>query len=561
MSQPYDPNQPPGGYPPPGNYPQYPDPNQPQYPTPSQQPYPPQYPQPSQQPQAYPQQPTYPSQPYQQPYQQPTPSQQPQYPTPSQQPQYPTPSQQPYPGYTPTSPQYPGQTYGAPNYGDVPPSQPLLQQPYGVQPDGWPTPNVVAPYSPLPPEPKSLPGWLWMALLGVGIVGTIGLFFTGSNAGILDWSQGALHGGIFAAVVGLVALIMAAIQIAGKKNALGLGLVGVILLGLGGAAVGLPGPIRSAQVGNLEGQDQYQNAVNLLVADKASDEDIAAVYDTWGEHLTSAAQYTQAVTEFDTVIHMYAGATNGVARANKDEATAYFDLAEADLTTAATSGDYTSAVGAFSKIQTTFLSATDAAKVHADYAKALFGLGNQELKLNSQSGCTSAVTAYTQLANSFSDTPEGQQAKTALAQPVSVSGKFSGTVKAAPSGDANVVFLLPNADPNYQGQVQAGAVQSNGTFAIAKVMPGTYGLVWGYVNISANQITQITGYLADSAGNLLAFQVTQLCSVSLTVPGNFSKAYFSSRAALMLHSLHVVFDLDTPTPMLLVRELFTILGH
>jgi tetratricopeptide (TPR) repeat protein len=506
MSQPYDPNQPPGGYP------HYPDPNQPQqpiyppqYPQPPQQPY---YPTPSQQPQAYPpQQPAYPSQPYQQP-QYPQPSQQPQYPTPSQQPYYPTPSQQPYPGYAPTSPQQ----YGAPNYGDVAPSQPLPQQPDSGQSDGWPAPGMMAPSAVSPAPAKGIPGWVGLALFGVGILGAIGFFFTGSNAGILDWSQGAQHGGIFAAVVGLVALILAVIQLAGKKQALALGLVGVILLAAGGAAVGLHSPILAAQVSNLEGQNHYQQAVNMLIADKASNEDIAAGYDAWGENLTTGGQFAQAITEFEVVRSSYASATNGLARANKDEATAYYDKAESELH----SSDFAHAVSDFQTLTTKFPSSPEAAKVHTDFAAALLGQGQADI---AQGSCDSARSIYHTLVSHFGTTPSGATAKTALKQPQAVMGQFNGTVD-RPSGEIPLVFLGQNLHLNTQTQqlsgklISAALINTDGSYQFKPVALGVYGIMWGYVDSQGNPVSLTFPYNSQTDDAYYTVDVQALCAAT-----------------------------------------------
>ncbi len=561
MSQPYDPNQPPSGYPP-ANNPQNPQPQYPQNPAPSQ----PQYPAPSQ---PYPQPPPYgqppaPSQPYTPPPAQPYPG----YPPASQPyPGYP-PASQPYPGYAPPSqPQYPpaSQPYAptTPNYGDVPPgSQPYTgappqpwpapSQPYtGAPSQGWPAPVAVA--TEARPTSSGLPGWGLPVALGAVVLILIALFLTGS-----DWAAGGLHAGILAAVAGLAALTYAAVRAAGKQmtsQVIGLGLVGVILVALGGAGIAFQMPLHTAQASSLEAQGQWQRAIDeyaLGGATAPGSEDIARIYNEWGEQESGNGQYQAAIGNFDTVITSYTAATTGVARAKKDEASAYLGEGEQALQ----SGDYTSAVQAFQKVTTSQLSATDASKLHTDYAKALLGEGQAQLNGGS---CQNALTIYQQLAQQFADTASGQTASTALKAPQAVQGQFTGAIT-PPSGDIPVALLGQNFKVNVQAQtvkgtlIAAALIQSDGTFTFKPVKLATYDFLWGFVDSSTKQLVGVVIPI-DSAGNpTLVFTMLPLCT-------NVLPALDTGVHARFLTQVHLgAFTVDAPTDLVskaTVRVAFT----
>jgi tetratricopeptide (TPR) repeat protein len=533
MSQPYDPNQPPGGYPPPSGppppeQPQYPAPSQPPYPAPSQ-PYPPVQPygQPPVPAQPYPAYPP-PSQPY------------PGYPPPQpSQPQYPPPSQP----YTPTTPNYGDVAPGSQPYTGAPPQAwPAPSQPFmGSPSQGWPAPVAVMPD--VAPAPASgLPGWAFPVALGAVVLLALALFLTGS-----DWAAGALHGGIVTAVAGLAALIYAATRAIGKQiagQAIGVLLAGVLLLGLGGAGIGLQTPLHTAQAGTLEAQGQWQRAIDeyaLGGATAPGSEDIARVYNEWGEQESSNSQYQAAIANFDTVINTYSAAVVGVARAQKDEATAYLGEGEQALQR----GDYTSAVQAFQKVTTSQLSATDAARFHTDYANALLGEGQAQLNSGS---CQNALTIYQQLATQFADTSSGKTAIQALKAPQAVEGQFTGTI-APPSGTIPVALLGQTFKVNVQAQtatgkiIAAALIQSDGTFTFKPVKLAKYDFLWGFVDSSTKQLVGIVIPI-DQAGNpALVFTMLPLCTNDLGQINTNVQARF-------LTDLHLgAFTVDAPVAL------------
>lgn len=438
----------------------------------------------------------------------------------------------------------PGAAFGSGAYPPVAPAPGV--QASGVYPGqqsqpGWPGyPGQVPP--PVAKGPsgliKPLPLWAFItSILVVALLLAVLVFFTGA-----DWSAGAQTAGIVALVIG--ALILIAF---GVRAALGMlaqtnvhrrsQIISSILLALLLFAVGAIGltqglGIHAVQAHFLEGQQKWQLAINEYQASGQSaptSDDIARTYVEWGEQLAnqqppSDRQYNDALGKFNTVITTYTQASTQVARAEKDvistsqaaaafdsqsknyagatqyydsllgqsyctascqsqtgalDATAYYNLAEQDLA----AQKYADAAAAFNTLTTKFGSSPEAQKAHADYAKALWGEGQAQLTTT----CSSALTIYQQLATNFSDTPEGQQAATALKGPVQVKGHFTTTVPPASREPVVILgngpLLTPNTTANQFAALFASSphtsINSDGTFSFSSVLPGSYQLIWG----------------------------------------------------------------------------------
>ncbi len=508
MSSPESPqNPPPEGNPPPAQpaYPQYPPPGQPGYPPPSQ-PYPP--------------------------YQQ---TEQPGYPPPSQpyppqvQPVYPTPSQ-PYGQPSSPYPMNPSQPY--PQYNQS--GQPM---PWPVGPDGQPLPWQMGPDGqPLPPQmspaPQSAATWgqlwpFWGWLVGGGVLAllAVALFATGT-----DWAAGAQTAGfllIFGAVVLLATLgIRAAGGLFATTNArrtsqiIGTGLAAVLLLAVAGVGIGGQGALHVAQAHSLEGTKAYQSAINEYRLGGAGAADLARTYNEWGEQLLASGQYTAAIAKFDAVLNTYNGASDQVTRAQKGEAKAYYQVGQQALS----AGRYADAVAAFQTLTSKFPNDSSTQQAHEPYAQALLGLGKSQLQ-GGGNGCTTAATTYRQLADTFSDTPEGQEAATALKAPEPLRGQFTGKIT-PPSGDV-AVALLGTITSNAFNIKGVAAIATGGNFQFAPIAQGTYVFGVGFGTISAGKFTpdfstQVL-LLPDQSGQPAQIPITPLCGTDLgTIPGNIS---------------------------------------
>lgn len=480
------------------------------------------------------------------------------------------PPQTPLPGFS--SGAYPGQPSGvfptATNEfpAGVYPSPVPGSFPGQPGPAGWG--NYATPGVPPAPQPSTpsklinpLPRWAFIASIVIVAVLLGALtFFAGP-----DWAAG----GRIAGVVALVAATLLLIAFSGRaalgmlvpanphRRAQVISSLLLILLLIAFGAVGLTQQtgLHVVQAHALEAQQNWQQAVNEYLAagqGGPNSEDIARTYNEWGESLLNNGQhYADAIAKFEIVTTNYPQALTGYAQAKKDatsayqkwgqqatqnqqydqatqhydkllaqqycdsacqtqisalDATAYFKLAEQKL--AQQPPDYAAAVAAFNRLTTHFSSSPESQSAHADYAKALLGDGQQLVNTT----CSSALSLYQQLASQFSDTPQGQQAATALKQPVAVKGHFTMTI---PSGaDVPVVGLVQGITANISStqfyailaKSPLAPVAGDGTFVFNSIKQGSYYLVWGTQNQSANrQIFSVSQLYPAAVGQLCAF--------------------------------------------------------
>jgi len=395
--------------------------------------------------------------------------------------------------------------------------------------------GTIAP--PVPREPRfkvlanPLPLWAFI----IGIVGIalllVALQVTGS-----DWAAGAMQVAYGAGIIALlIALAVGVRTLAGMRRLrafISAGLIILILLILSGVGFTQQSPIHRLQGGSLEGQQQWQRAITeyQLAGEHAPTSDnIARTYDEWGEQFSASQQYEAAIAKFDTVLNSYGSAKSEVALAESDkvaallawgkqalqkqnyaeatlhfdallglsycnsncqaqtsalDATAYYNLAETELT----AGQYVDASTHFGTVVTRFPSSPEAQKLHGDYAKALLGEGQQQLA----SSCSSAIPTYQELATTFSDTPQGQQAANALRAPQPVTGQFTSSIPTTSQSGVAVAPVAILAKNLYGGISQdkytralngapVAVIQRDGTFRFKSVQQGTYDLVWGTI--------------------------------------------------------------------------------
>jgi hypothetical protein len=383
------------------------------------------------------------------------------------------------------------------------------------------------------PASRLIQPWPLWRISGMSLVG--GLFLAAIVFFNADWATGAALAGAIALTTALLVLIYTGVRVAlgmlqatnphRRRQLLATGLALVMLFTFAAYGMGQQSAIHAMQARYSENQQNYSLAYSEFQAagEKApTSVDLARVTTEWGEAFANQQQYALAVTKLTGVLQNFSRVPVQVQRAQNDliatyiswsatqahlsdyvgaayyldtllaqsyctvacqslatpkAAVAYYQLAEQSLS----GQQYTQAVQAFATLATRFASATDATetrKIHADYASALWGLGQQQVK----STCANAVSTYQQLASSFNDTTQGKQATSALQQPVNVTGRFTGKI----SGSGPTVYLVQGLTVGYPSdQVSTlvtnapkTSVQSNGSYTFANVAQGKYALVW-----------------------------------------------------------------------------------
>jgi tetratricopeptide (TPR) repeat protein len=378
---------------------------------------------------------------------------------------------------------------------------------------------------------RPLPFWLSASAVLVGALLLVGLVFL--NA---DWATGALISSVIAIILALLLVIAFGVRVA-------LGLLSstnphrtaqvvstvclVLLLGVScGYGLSQQRGLHATQARYLESQQSWAMAVaEYQAAGEAAPTsmNLARVYNEWGVALAERHDYTDALARFNMVLSAYPASGSEVSQArsnilsayfqwaslaeqqkdyghetlyydtllklsycqtacqtqaNPADANAYYDLAEQQLGLQ----QYTLAVDAFNVLTTRFPNAPEVKGGHADYAKALWGLGQQQLT----STCSNAVQTYQELAHQFADTSQGQQSATALTQPVNVTGHFTTQIPGPPAHPT--VSLVQGmyfgiTDSQFSRIVAVAPstiVQSNGNFTFMAVPQGAYTLVWSY---------------------------------------------------------------------------------
>src|SRR6266566_153796 len=462
--------------------------------------------------------------------------------------------------YAPGADSVPTESYSAP------PSMPVPDAglPGGAYVD---MPNAPPP-PPIPPArpsrfkelAKPLPLWAFIGTIIVVAGLLILLQLTGA-----DWAVGAYHVAIAAGITALLIALAAGIRgfagMADRNNSKRVvqfvSSGGAILLLLAFCLAGFTqqATLHGLQAHNLEGQQQWQTAINeyQLAGETAPTSDnLARVYNEWGEQLTAQQRYEQAFTKFDVVLNSYSSLKDEVKRAHEGkikaylgwakqaadqrdyatattrydqllqldycdvscqtqantlDATAYYNLAESQLTTQ----DYNDAMSTFNVVVTRFPNSAETAKLHGDYAKALFGEGQQQLA----SSCPGAIPTYQQLSTQFADTPQGQQAAAALKAPQPVKGHFIGIVPQNPSL-TDIAVLMKGLYNNFPrdrffamlGSAPTATIQRDGSFTFQPVQQGTYDLVWG----TNNNADGAQYYIYSFPPNPLVITVGPLCA-------------------------------------------------
>lgn len=480
-------------------------------------------------------------------------------------PGYPAQPSAPMPGYPPYqgAPSAPLQGYQFPQGNETPttpaqypptiPATPSM--PLGAMP-GYPTypgyPGYPPPSSEQPPKDNALTRPFAVGLtaaVGIGALALVGVAYAVDEVVAHDdWAGGARIAGFVAIVLavlagaGLVARI-----IAGRRasSTVGLGVLLAVALAVGGASgITFASPLHRAQASSQEGGGQWTAAIGEYgqageVAPNAPD--IARIYDEWGEQLLKNQSYKDALAQFTIVTTQYQQSGAPVARANTDTFETYSawvkanksDTPYADALTffqsygsSSTCGsacqsnvqaveaqahfqygqqylaqqDYADAISQFETVTTQFAQSGYASQAHGAAAQALLSYG-QQLK---SSACSNALPIYQKLANQYSDTAQGRQAKIALAAPVPVSGQFFAS---ASSGSIQTAILAKTVNPSsgYQSNDYQTSVDGAGKFTFTSVAQGTYNVLY----MSGGSLFIVTH---ANDGSFYTVTVGQLCS-------------------------------------------------
>ena len=410
---------------------------------------------------------------------------------------------------------------------------------------------------------KPLPLWAFIGTILVVAGLLIVLQLTGA-----DWAVGAYHVAIAAGIIALLIALAAGIRsfagMAARSNPkrvaqfASAGVAILLLLALCLVGFTQQATIHGLQAHNFEGQQQWQSALNeyQLAGETAPTSDnLARVYNEWGEQLTAQKHFEQAFTKFDVVLNSYGSLKDGVKRAHEGkiaaylgwakqaadqrdyatattrydqllqldycdvscqtqanalDATAYYNLAESELA----AQNYDVAVDNFATLLVRFPGSPEATKLHGDYAKSLFAKGQQQLATS----CQSAIPTYQQLSTQFSDTPEGKQATTALNAPQPVKGRLIGFVPQSPSLTDIAALLKGLVNGITANQFYAmlkgspmAIIQSDGSFTFKPLPQGTYDLAWGSNNTDGAQSYSASfnpdgsAYYVATVGPLCAF--------------------------------------------------------
>jgi len=398
--------------------------------------------------------------------------------------------------------------FGAP--GQTQPQPALGTMPGGAYPPGWAPPGAPGVGVAQPRTP--LPRWFLFAAAGLVVIGLLLVWLTGS-----DWANGGVRAGIAALVVAgivLVAFLVRYAQGFRSTQTVSLALASVLLLIIVGAAgIALQSSFHTLQGNSLDGQQNFQAAINEFKL--ANDtEDAAKAYNDWGEYLLSQHKYqapqdptqdaadgTQAnsdgaVNKFAVVLDHYQSATDQVNRAEEGEVNAYLAWGDSYLS----ASQYQDAVNVFKKAtdaKSTLGNIPNFSKIHQDAAKAYLGLGQQQVSDGTTSGdCTGAVQTYQTLASDYSDTSQGQEAATDLKKPQSVTGVVVDYTNQQPVG--KVKLFLSSKWSVSGGFFSASndttvTSASNGDFTFPNITPGTTKYLISYINVDGRETIVVNG--------------------------------------------------------------------
>ena len=372
-----------------------------------------------------------------------------------------------------------------------PPPPPSTPSSWGLPPDAPlpPQPGTYGQYynqatqtqpsfqrsAPAPRQPGKLarpvPLWAFVGSIVLVVVLLAVLHLTGS-----DWAAGAANASFAALIIAILLLIVFIVR---RSNGMGstlnpirrrqqwLSITGIILLFVYFVTCqALQAPLHLAQARALEGQQQWQAAIDeyKLGGVQAPDgEDPARVYVSWGQQLSHAGRYNEALNKFDTVLKQFnsSAVSNQVkqaqagdidariaigneilqaknydnatsyfdsilalpycdttchTRTSKLDATAYFDLGETHFK----AKEYQAATTAFDKILNSFADAPEAKQARALDATSFYNMAEKNLSAQEYA---SAVSTFDTVLSRFADTPEANKLHPDMAKALLGQGK------------------------------------------------------------------------------------------------------------------------------------------
>ena len=360
-------------------------------------------------------------------------------------------------------------------------------------------------------------------LIAVCCFALVGISYSVTVLSGADWTRGAQIAAYAAFALALLALIGGALRYVAWRRALsmlGLALLLVVTLAGTGVAALLVSPgLHHAQARVLEESGRYEAAIveYALAGDIAPNApDTARTYDEWAAHLLRQKQYTAALSRYLLVTITYASSDTAYSQAEAGifatytawiaangsgvsypDAIAYIQTYAASVacdstcqSTAATilpqaayqfgtqltaAGQYAAAVKQLASVKTRYPQSPYAAQAHTAAAIAYLDLGQQQLPAS----CGDAVKTYQTLATSYADTPQGAQAKKALAAPQPVTG----TISHVPSNPAPTVYLSRSVNfagygYSFSHELHTTVDTQSGVFTFVSVPLGSYYLSW-----------------------------------------------------------------------------------
>lgn len=402
---------------------------------------------------------------------------------------------------------------------------------------------------------RPLPASISLLLTVAALLITAATFSVDEIVAHADWAGGVRVAGIAAlALAGVTFAILIVRLAAGRRAASTIALSLILALLLAGAGVSgltFADPLHGLQARALEQKGDWPGAIyeyELAGEHAPSAPDIARAYDEWGEQLMRQRHYKDAVSDFIIVLAQFPQSGAAVDRAQTDLFNAYVAWVRAgdpaipygeavaeivsyrsapgcDATCQATAQalepqiryqygvqliaqrQFVAAVEQFEIVQTHFPVSPYSAQSHVGAAQAYWALGQQQL----QGSCVDAIPTYQALAKSYGDTPEGKNAKAALAAPQSVTGTISGFTDPTP-----VVYLSRSLSvgPGFfvASDDYRATVNSRGDFLFTGVAQGGYNLSAASY-IAGGAI--IYPYWVGPSGNLYFVHVGPLCPTQI----------------------------------------------
>src|SRR5258708_5279920 len=181
-----------------------------------------------------------------------------------------------------------------------------------------------------------LPLWTTLAGIAAGALLLLGLVFLNP-----DWATGATIAGMVALILALLLLIAGGVRVAlgmlaesnpsRRSQVISSALLVLLLFLVSGIGLSQQTGLHAMQARYLEGQHNWQTAVTEYqdAGEIAPTSDnLARVYNEWGEDLSSQQQYASAVAKFATVLKQYAPLTAEVSRAKNVTVATYLAWAD-----------------------------------------------------------------------------------------------------------------------------------------------------------------------------------------------------------------------------------------